>query len=284
MEQSMLLYIHLQIKTFRKNFIHSVSRRNFDEIHDYRVALKRIQMIINFIKQIPGGRNLKKCFKINNLQLAFKSGGILREMQINRIILAGFEEKTQTRYTRFRKYIWLKEKSALRNLQITRGKFSAEKLKRFEKKLTDAVRKIPGHLFLKHIHTYVETQVSQINELVKDQNVETSLHRIRRNTKSIRYLMEISGPGSISYKDLDFAVETITQLEDLIGNWHDHLVFKQELEKFIDALQKRKDVDTYTLDLFSSVEKEYELQFRQTVSAIYAHYKIPARKETVSRS
>lgn len=284
MEQDLLIYIHLQVTTFRKNFIHSISRRNFDEIHDYRVALKRIRTIINFIRQIPGGSNLKKCFKINNLQQAFKSGGILREMQVNRIILAGFEERKQARFSRFRNYIRSKEKFAFRNLKIARNRFSADKLMKFERQLTRAVREIPGDLFREHVHIFVETQISQINELVKDQNVETSLHRIRRNTKSIRYLMEISGPGSITYKDLDFAVEKITELEDLIGNWHDHLVFKQDLEKYINSLQKRNDVDGHTLNLLSSVEEEYNRLFRQTVKAIYEHYKIPVLKHPISRS
>ena len=275
MEQNVLIYIHQQVKAFRKNFVHSISRRDFDEIHDSRVALKRIRTIINFIGQIPGGRNLKKCFKINKLQLAFKSGGILREMQINRIILAGFEENNQTRYSGFRKYIRLKEKLALRNLKKARNKFSADKLHRFEKKLISAVREIPADLFQKNIHIFVATQISQINELIKDQNVETSLHRIRRNTKSIRYFMEISIPGSIMYKDLDFDMEKITELEDLIGNWHDHLIFKQDLEKYISSLQKRKEIDAPALDLLSIVEIEYDLLFQRTVKAIYEHYKIP---------
>ena len=110
MENNFIAYIHLQTKLFRKNFIHSTSRKNFDEIHDYRVALKRLRNLVNFIKQMPEGKNLKKCFKINHLNRAFKSGGVLREMQINRIILKRYEKKNGIRYNGFRKYIRVKEK------------------------------------------------------------------------------------------------------------------------------------------------------------------------------
>src|SRR5210317_1303663 len=120
MENNFVAYIRLQTKLFRKNFINSTSRKNFDEIHDYRVALKRLRNVVNFIKQMPGGKNLKKCFSINHLQRAFKSGGVLREMQINRIILKRYEQKRGIRYNGFRDYIKYREKEAFRSLKNTR--------------------------------------------------------------------------------------------------------------------------------------------------------------------
>ena len=186
MEHSFISYIHLQIKSFRKNFIHSTSRRNFNEIHDYRVALKRIRTIISFIQRIPGGKNLKPCYTINNLHLAFKSGGILREMQINRIILKGYEQKRNLTYTGFRKYIRQKEKSALKELKIARNKFSARKIIKFEANLTGAIQNILPSFILENIDLFIEKRITQIKNLVKSGNVESTLHRIRRQTKSIK--------------------------------------------------------------------------------------------------
>jgi len=274
MEQSFIAYIHLQVKDFRKNFIKSISRRNFDKIHDYRVALKRIWTIVNFIKRIPGGKNLKKCYKINNLDLAFKSGGILREMQINRIILGRFEQKTGVIYKKFRNHIRYKEKNAFKDLKNARKKFSAVKLKKFEAKMVNAIKDIPTDLFLKHIDEFIVKRITQINDLVQAKNVESTLHRIRRHTKSIKYLMEMSRMGKRTYGDLNFEVEKITELEDLIGNWHDQLVFKIDLEKYISSVLKRKAVDPQTLDLQALVEEKYKITYKKTVKAVYDHYKI----------
>ena len=276
MEKSFLNYIHVQIKAFRKNFIQSITQKNFNEIHDYRVALKRIRTLVNFIKRIPGGRNLKKCYKINNLELAFKSGGILREMQINRIILNQFEQKSNLRYSKFRQYIRHREKNALKDLKYAREKFSAAKLNRFESKVGNTIKNIPTHLFQEHIDKFITNKITQIKELVKDQNVESTLHRIRRHTKSIKYLLEISQTTSRSYGDLKFEADKITDLEDLIGQWHDQLVFKTDLQKYISSLQKRKVIDPPSLKLADIVEAEYSSTFNNTVQAVYDHYKIPA--------
>jgi cytochrome c556 len=86
----------------------------------------------------------------------------------------------------------------------------------------------------------------------------------------------MSKTESRSYGDLKFEVEKITELEDLIGNWHDQQVFKLELEKYITAIQKRKSIDAQTKSLMTTVKKDYKTIFKQTVKAVYDHYKIPS--------
>jgi len=277
MENNFIAYIHLQTKLFRKNFVHSVSRKNFDEIHDYRVALKRLRNIINFLKQIEGGKNLKKCFKINHLNRAFKSGGVLREMQINRIILKGYEQKNGIRYSGFRDYIRVKEKEAFRSLKNARNRFSARKVKKFENKVIGAVKDLPPSRLSEYVDSFILKRIAQIKELVKDHNVESTLHRIRRETKSIKYLLEMNKTQSKSYGDIEFELNIVTELEDLIGNWHDQQVFKFELEKYISILNKRKLSDEPANKLILEVTKDHNKIFDQTVKAVYDHYLIPSK-------
>jgi CHAD domain-containing protein len=277
MENNFIAYIHLQTKLFRKNFIHSTSRKNFDEIHDYRVALKRLRNIVSFIKQMPGGKNLKKCFTINNLHRAFKSGGVLREMQINRIILKRYEQKHGVRYKGFRDYIRIKEKVAFRDLKNARKRFSAKKVKKFEGKVIQAIKNPPPSKLSEYIDSYIVKRIAQIKELVKDHNVESTLHRIRRETKSIKYLLEMNKTQSKSYGDIEFELNIVTELEDLIGNWHDQQVFEIELEKYISILDKRKISDKHANKLILDVGKDYNKIFDQTVTAVYDHYQISAK-------
>lgn len=276
MENNFIAYIHLQTKLYRKNFIHSTSRKNFDEIHDYRVALKRLRNVVSFIKQMPGGKNLKKCFVINYLHRAFKSGGVLREMQINRIILRRYEDKGRIRYYGFRDYIKNREKEAFRSLKNTRSRFSDKKLKKFEARVIQAVKNIPPTKLSEYIDSFVIKRIAQIKALVKDHNVESTLHRIRRETKSIKYLLEMNKTESKSYGDIEFELNIVTELEDLIGNWHDQQVFKMELEKYISNMDKRKVSDEPANKLLIVVKKDYNEIFDQTVKAVYDHYRIPS--------
>jgi len=275
MKKGFLAYVKLQTKLFRKNFIKSTSRKNFDEIHDYRVALKRLRNIVNFIKQVPGGKNLKKCYVINDLQRAFRSGGVLREMQINRVLLSKHEQKTGIRYKGYRSYIKQHEKEAYWDLKIARSRFSNDKLKKFESKMIGAINVIPASKLSKHIDRYIVKRIAQIKKLVKDQNVESTLHRIRRETKSIKYLLEMNLTSSKQYGDIQFELDIITDLEDLIGDWHDQQVFKMDLEKYISTVEKRNSIDEATKKLMSRVSREYKKIFKQTVKAVYDHYKIP---------
>ena len=277
MENNFIAYVHLQSKLFRKNFILSTSRKNFDEIHDYRVALKRLRNVVSFIKQIPGGKSLKKCFTINHLNKAFKSGGILREMQINRIILKRYEKKNRIRYTGFRDYIRNKEKEAFSRLKIERNRFSAKKVRRFEAKVIRAIKDLPPSKLSEYIDGYIVKRIAHIKKLVKEHNVESTLHRIRKETKSIKYLLEMNKTQSKSYGDIEFELNIVTELEDLIGNWHDQQVFEIELDKYISTLDKRKISDKSAKKLILDVRKDYNKIFKKTVKAVYDHYQIPAK-------
>jgi len=199
-------------------------------------------------------------------------------MQINRIILSEYEEKLGEKFAGFRNYIKHREKSAFKDLKRARDKFSALKLKKFETKLTWAIQKIPTALFLEYIDRFIVKRINQIKKLVKDKNVESTLHRIRRQTKSIKYLLEMNKMGSRSYGDLKFEIEKITILEDLIGTWHDQQLFKLELNKYISGFRRRKLLDVQTEDLKIVVEKKYKKIFKKTVQAVYDHYKIPSKK------
>ena len=226
---------------------------------------------------MPEGKNLKKCFKINHLNRAFKSGGVLREMQINRIILKRYEKKNGIRYNGFRNYIRVKEKEAFKNLKDARNRFSAEKLKKFEVKVIQSVRNLPQSKLSKYIDRFIIKRIAQIKKLVKNHNVESTLHRIRRETKSIKYLLEMNKTQSKSYGDIEFELNIVTDLEDQIGNWHDQQVFKNELEKYISILKRRNMQDWPADKLIREVAKDYTKIFDQTVKAVYDHYRIPAK-------
>jgi CHAD domain-containing protein len=226
---------------------------------------------------MPGGKNLKRCFTINYLQKAFKSGGILREMQINRIILKRYEQKNGIRYYGFRDYIRNREKEAFQSLKNTRSRFSARKVKKFEIKVIQAVKNLPLSKLSKYIDSYIVKRITQIKKLVNDHNVESTLHRIRRETKSIKYLLEMNNTQSKSYADIEFELNIVTELEDQIGNWHDQQVFKIELEKYASTLDKRKIIDKSVDQLIRDVRKDYNQIFKKTVKSVYDHYRIPAK-------
>ena len=140
--------------------------------------------------------------------------------------------------------------------------------------LVDTIEKIPASRILKNIDKFILKRINQIKKLVKDRNVESTLHRIRRQTKSIKYLLEMGEIGSRSYGDLEFEFEKITELEDLIGAWHDQQVFKMDLDKYISGLKRRKLNDTQAEILKKAVGRKYKKIFKQTVQAVYDQYKI----------
>ena len=88
--------------------------------------------------------------------------------------------------------------------------------------------------------------------------------------------------GSRSYGELQFELVKITELEDLIGSWHDQQVFKMDLDKYISGLQRRNLIDAQVKDLQKAVDKKYRKIFKQTVQAVYDHYKISLGKNNKS--
>jgi CHAD domain-containing protein len=272
-------YIKKQFNLLRKNIPRSFKLKNWDAIHDFRVALKRIIAILKFIKQHDLKKNISGLYKVTRLHYIYNAGGDLREIQINRRILKSYRERFDYPISAFSKFLKKKEKIAGRKLRKSRLNFSLKKCRKFESQLLKTFRGIHEHELQALVDNFISGRIAEIETLILDHHVESKLHRIRKLVKRIKYMLEMSGYERRSYGTLNFTIEKITLLEDHIGRWHDLFVFQEEVNLFLNKLKNRGKSDLEVDLLVHVVQKDYEKQFRETVQHIYADFGIPERAE-----
>ena len=270
-------FINRQFNLLRKNIPKSFTLKNYDAIHDYRVAVKRIVAILKFIRQHDLKKNISSLYKVTKLDQIYAVGGELREIQINRKILLDYRARFQQPFLEFRKFLEKKERTARRKVKKSRKKFSFKKCSKFEKQLQRPMMGITEVEMLRLVDHFISSRISEVESLIMDHHVEDKLHRIRKLIKSIKYMLEMSGLERRSYGTLNFTLEKITLLEDHIGKWHDLFVFQEEVILYREKLLKRGRTDHEAGILEELVGHDYKRQFQETVEHIYRDFEIPKR-------
>ena len=271
MKNGILLYIHDQFKLARINIIRSNALRNFEFIHDYRVALKRIRTITKFIGKISESNGLNNQYKISFLSEIYSYGGKLREIHINRKLLQEFENINNTSFSGFRRYLKLKGLQAFYSLNRIRFLYSYKRIKKYEDRLISAIRLLPEEQLLENIDQFIQNRIAEIEHLVTDKDVESKLHKIRKFIKSMKYLFEMIQINSRQYGKLQFNIERITILEDTIGDWHDLFVFKADVEKYAKKYDKQ---DPQGDLLFRIAKMNYDLKYQEAIKAVYLGFQV----------
>lgn len=280
MRKYFIRYIRHQINLFKKHYLYAYNPGNREAIHDYRVSLKRIRLLMKYLGEISETMRLRNAFKKARLNKVFKTGGILREIQINRKLLKEYENKENRKFRDFRFYMKKKEVKARRKFREVWKKFSFRRLYNFRLRLIRAYTDTPESFITEHLDIFLNNRLQQIENLVKDKEVENHLHRIRKLTKDIKYLLELSELSKKDIGSLKLNIERITLLEDLIGKWHDYLVFKEECNAFEEYLIKRNADDKHLIysELREHVSSDYSELYNQTVEKIYEVFEISRKK------
>ncbi len=284
MKDILILYARKQLRTFRVNYIRSRHYRNVDPVHDYRVALKRIDAIIKFLKKVHPDRNLRSIYKIASLQDFFKQGGELREAHVNQKIYRLMEKKSGFHFPLFRQFLWESRVRAYEKFLGSFRKYIPRKIIRFNDALCQTIYDLPAQSLASKVDEFIETRIARTEGLIMDHHVESKLHKIRKYIKSIKYMLEMMNIQERSYGKLNFTVEKITLLEDRIGDWHDLFVFKEDLDRFINRLKLSSS--NYGSDQsparVSIVDKKYRKTFEETVEYIYHEFKLEKPVQNIS--
>ena len=215
----------------------AVVRNDSESLHDYRVALRRLHVLIKQLAQ-PDGPRRTVLRSIKDLMMESNRG---RDAQV---MLAWLEGE--------RSCLDEQEQIGARQWQRTLGRLQAHRL--FEPKHAfsalksmaptldklspqdDRVRMPLGLLAAQCL----EQQANELGSLMKDDGVADQLHFIRLKAKTVRYLLLPfcdESPGGLR------ALQELQRLQTQLGEWHDAVVRQQSLLRLL-----RKEIVTLLCD------------------------------------
>ncbi len=213
-------------------------------------------------------------FKIVHLKRIFKAGGALRELHVNKKILREYQERSGFIFSKISETYRDREKMTHKALAGEIRRYQYHAIKRFEQNLIYKITCMPENLFLELIDQFINQRIGIIESLIQEHHVEENLHRIRKRVKSIKYMLEMAAIRERSYGELNFTIPSITTLEDLIGNWHDRYVFRNELLPLTTSPRYRKPPDNLIIWLLAEVRSDYNVWYQKTVQSIYSDFAI----------
>ncbi len=237
-----------RLKSFKESF-HRVHQDYGDEdIHSFRVAIKRIRALMALLDKVSPGNNRKKSFN-HFLSPLFRSAGFLRENQINFKLIENYIEQYDFLPLYLQKLKDSLTKGRLElNVSMDRFDFISFDLLTSETEMF--IQEIPDKLVLAVTSSFIGDHMNRINELKERDN---KLHKIRIRLRAVGEIVKLVSKMEENYYNPDFK-QAVQSLNDLIGEWHDDLVLIDSLKRFesgefgisskvfIGMIEDRKDI------------------------------------------
>lgn len=212
---------------------------SFDKntVHHFRVSLKRIHAIYQFLEYIfPEEFDAKKEFE--QPKRPYKLLGKIRDLQVLQQVLAHYEERLQQHFSAVKKHLTKK--------RIKRSKNFAKWLKNHvdsdvvpgKDRILEQANKLSDNEIVEKAQIFSVQLIEEANDMVPS-NEDKVWHQARKNMRKLRFLLGIIkniDSKIVKYGEYDMVKKT----GNLLGDWHDRIVLKAWLKNYT-SNHKRND-------------------------------------------
>jgi CHAD domain-containing protein len=237
------------IKALKKASEKILNRNDMEDIHDLRVASRRIRTILDvFSDQLPA-KKVKAWDK--EIQSITKSFGQVRDLDvqidlINRIYQTTEDLKLRTGLRRVRLRLdqkrQKKQSDTANSIKLILNNPSINEMELFTEKISD---KSQNNIFFSENlfqvgYKKIQTRMDEFlffEIFIFDPNRISELHQMRIKAKRLRYALEIF--SDLYQKKTDFALEIARQVQEYLGNIHDCDVWTNYLPNFLEKEYNR---------------------------------------------
>lgn len=189
-----------------------------EDFHKLRVEIKKQKALFKMVAYCT--KHFKSQLLFKPLKQLFLQAGKVRDLQLEAEMI-----KKQDRSNRLKNYVHLIE------LQIKEEK---KTFFQFENKVKGKLKKInlqiiPFFIAIdkKGLEKYIKEELKQVTLLLKRKTLKTKkLHQLRKKLKSFHYNLKC-----LDIKQEETLCKNRTQLQDMMGKWHDYNVMTSHLLK-----------------------------------------------------
>ncbi len=209
-------------KKMKKPLKAFIETGNQEELHQFRVQVKKLKAMLMLYSAENKNQNLLKDFK--PIKTAFKKAGEIRNAHIN----LKLGEKHQLQDEGFRQ-------QQQQNLDDGSKAFKS-KGRKYLKLLKKAQLVLQNHLNRlrnKTIRNFYHDKLVQLDGFFARTTFDNELHEARKNIKLLLYNQKIAAAALQNKMQLDY--DYLDDLQNCIGEWHDHNLAVETLSAIAEA-------------------------------------------------
>lgn len=250
-----------------------VERAEAESVHQLRVSIKKFRAVSKLLEYLlpEAGRENKQ--QLGKLRELFKMAGQLRDAQVQLILFEYYKKELNLEDTGFEYFLKRNERSAMRKFlagfslfkkMIASQPFNRLNLKKFELNPAESLRPVASKLLEKRIKKLRKTFLAADNDMM--------LHHARRQLKQIRYMLGILTVQDSFFEKYDVAMTGLRVAEIQLGRWHDLVVFRETLNKYLKRrLTKNTAGQNEILTFNAAVTIDIEIYKEQIMSSFRAY-------------
>ncbi len=180
-----------------------------ENLHQFRIQVKKLKAMLTLYSCEPENKSLLKDFK--PIKEVFKKAGVIRNAHIN----LKLGEKHQLKDENFNQH-------QQRTLDENTLQFNQDRSRYLKKikKTQIILQNTITRLHNKTIRTFYKNRLAKIKSFFENPTFDDQLHNARKNIKLLLYNKQLAAKAIENKVQINQVY--LDQLQDLIGEWHDH--------------------------------------------------------------
>ncbi len=206
--------------------------RNVDAIHNLRLSVKRLRVVHRLTMMVTGDR-FDGGAEMQEINALFKRAGSLRDVQVLIALCDNMPDVPETMLSGFRDILERRESKRRKKFEDRLRIFDQAVLDSYGAGLEKALADVAEGKATVMAETLIAIFLGDIRSIYHGSEDEERLHKIRTRLKEINYLNNIFNESLPVEDHLHITADRLRETGELAGTWHDHLVFEQQLDKYL---------------------------------------------------
>ncbi len=273
MEKLLLEYCIKQHSNIAHYLNLCVERAEAESVHQLRVSIKKFRAVSTLLEYLMPETGRENKQQLGKLRELFKLAGQLRDSQVQLILFNYYKTELHIEDTGFEYFLKKNETSALRKFlagfslfkkMVAGQPFHRLNLKKLEPNPAESLRPVASKL--------LEKRMKKLRKAVQAADSDSMLHNARIQLKQIRYMLGILTSQDSFFEKYDVAMAGLRVAEIQLGRWHDLVVFRETINKYLKRRQKKNTAgQNEILTLNATVTIDIEI-YKELIMSSFKKY------------
>ncbi len=239
-ERKMILFLDQLLELFQTNLNFTKERQGEEDIHQLRLAIKKIKIFLALI-EFATEKEFQKKEHNSFFKPLFKKAGAHRDAQINQNLVIN---ENAAIFSEYKEYLRKKQQTASLELLNQINDFNHTRFEELNKVLHQNIQTLTNEAISTASSSYILKKWGKIQVLIPYMYDGKELHKIRINLRAIHEVLGMLNFINPTPKLFDFQTE-VKSLNDLIGEWHDYYELALSIADFMDINMNNPELEKF---------------------------------------